>query len=161
MHRTWGQHVVSMLYDITLFQHLLPHSLKSCDQSCDWVVLKIENKRKRKNKNKIKWKENIKIKSTVNNLDTTHLFVSKRMLITLFWFPIFYSTPFLTLLQTEVLYLKSHSLATHATSICYLWTTLLVLLLMFLLSLPQNVPFWTTYCKLPELHLSQLLMATL
>jgi len=27
-----------MLYDITLFQNLLLHSLKSCDQSCDYAI---------------------------------------------------------------------------------------------------------------------------
>ena len=84
---TWGQHVLSMLYDVTLFQHLLLHFPKSCDQSCDFAIklwlmwqrdwspltqvdLKIENKRrkKEKRKRKIKWKG--KMKSTINDLDT-------------------------------------------------------------------------------------------
>ena len=69
MYMTWGQHVLSMLYDITLFQNFLLHSPKSYDLSCDYtinlwlmwqcdqstlilVVLKIENEKK--NKNKIK-----------------------------------------------------------------------------------------------------------
>jgi len=64
----WGQYVVSMLYDIILFQNLLLPSLKFCDQCCDHIirgdwcdsvtdhypnprVLKIE-------KWKINWKEN-------------------------------------------------------------------------------------------------------
>ena len=52
------------------------------------------------------------------------------MSTTSFQFPIFYSTPWLTLLQTIVLYLIPHSLATHATSTYYLWIVLLIFLLL-------------------------------
>ena len=52
------------------------------------------------------------------------------MSTTSFQFPIFYSTPWLTLLQTIVLYLIPHSLATYATSTYYLWIVLLTFLLL-------------------------------
>jgi len=38
MYMTWGQHMLSMLYDITLFQNLLLHSPKSRDQSCNFAI---------------------------------------------------------------------------------------------------------------------------
>ena len=38
MYKAWGQHVVSMLYDVTLFQNLLLSSLKSHDQYCDHTI---------------------------------------------------------------------------------------------------------------------------
>ena len=84
MCRTWGQHVLSILYDIICsrtFYSILPSLVinvvitpSDCDW-CDWsllnltlVVLKIEN---RKIKRKIKRKEklNRKIKSTFNDFD--------------------------------------------------------------------------------------------
>ena len=38
MYTTWDQHVLSMLYNITLFQNLLLYFLKSHDQSCDYAI---------------------------------------------------------------------------------------------------------------------------
>ena len=86
MSTTWGQHVVTMLYDVTLFQNLLLPSPLSRDQSCDlainlWLmwqrdqstltraVLKIEKWKEKKSKEKIKMKRENKIESTVNDLD--------------------------------------------------------------------------------------------
>ena len=82
---TWGQHVLSMPYDVTLFQNLLLHSLESRDQPCDyaitlWLAVTVwlinpnpscskNRKIKMKMKRKIKMKRENKIKSTVNDLD--------------------------------------------------------------------------------------------
>ena len=56
--------------------------------------------------------------------------------------------------------LTLHFLVTHATSIHYLWTILIILLPKSLLLLPQNALFLTTYHRLLELHLFQLPMVT-
>jgi len=85
MRSTCGVHVVWC----HLFSNLLLNSPKSCDQSCDYVinlwlmwqcdrqtltqvVLKIEKINEKEKENKIKWKEKIKMKFTVNDLDTPH-----------------------------------------------------------------------------------------
>ena len=87
---TWGQHVLLMLYNVTSFQNLLLHSLKSHDQSCDYainlwlmwqcdwstltqVVLKIEKEKEKERKIKLKEKRKLKMKSIVNNLDIKDL----------------------------------------------------------------------------------------
>ena len=65
-----------------------------------------------------------RIKDTVPASDSfiqfVYLFVDKRILTTLSQFIIFYSVPWSTLLQTEVLYLILHSLAIYIASTCYL-----------------------------------------
>jgi len=86
---TWGQHVLPMLYDITLFQNLLLHSPKSRNQSCDyainlwlmwqcdrqtltWAVSKNRKGKRKRKDNKLKEK-NKKMKSTINDLDNVIL----------------------------------------------------------------------------------------
>ena len=91
---------------------------------------------------------------------SSYLFGDGMLLTILFQFPIFNSTSLSDPLQTVVSYLIPHSLATYATSIHYLWTAIPTLLLMFLLLSPQNVLFWTTYCRLLGLCFSQLSTAT-
>ena len=68
-----------------------------------------------------------------------YLSVNRRLSTILSQFLIFCLTSLLTLLQTMVLYLISHSPANHITSIHYLWTTLLTLLLMFLVIVTKYV----------------------
>ena len=89
-----------------------------------------------------------------------YLFVDRKTLTALFQSLTYYSTSLLSLLQTVVLYLTQYSLTTHMTSTHYLKITLPTLLLMFLLLLSQNILSWTTYHRLLESYLSQLLVVT-
>jgi len=79
-----------------------------------------------------------------------HPFVGGTLWTTLFQYPTSNLTPSLTQLQIVDPDLISHFLAAHVISTHCPKTTLLILLLMSLLLLPQNVSFWTTGCKLLE-----------
>ena len=92
---------------------------------------------------------------------SNHLFEDGTMLTTLPQFPTFCLAPLSTLLQTVISDPKPHFLVTHETSIHYLWTTSLTFPMISLLSLPQNVSFWTA-CYTPlKLHSFLPLMVTL
>ena len=93
-------------------------------------------------------------------IQSDYLSINEIMLTALFWFPIFYSTPLLNLLQTVVSYPESHSLVIYVASTHYFWTTLLNFLLTSPLLLPQNELSWITYSTLLRLYLSLLLMVT-
>ena len=67
-----------------------------------------------------------------------YLFVDGMISTTSFQYPTFYSTSLSTPLQTVFFYLIPHSLATHVTSTCYLWTVSPISLLSFLLLLLQK-----------------------